>query len=84
MEKTGRKYVIRAFGIAKEIMGGREVEIETNAKTAGDLRIFLEEKYPELNSLKSFFIAVNSQYAEDNLALASNDEIAVIPPVSGG
>ncbi|HLT75244.1 MAG TPA: MoaD/ThiS family protein [Ohtaekwangia sp.] len=84
MEKTERKYVIRAFGIAKEIMGSREVEVKTMAETAGDLRSFLEEKYPELNSLKSFFIAVNNEYADDNLVLASSDEIAVIPPVSGG
>ena len=84
MEKTERKYIIRAFGIAKEIMGGREVAIETTAETAGDLRDFLEQEYPELNALKSFFIAVNNQYADDNLVLNPGDEIAVIPPVSGG
>ncbi len=84
MEKTARKYVVRAFGIAKEIMGAREVAIETDAVTAGDLRLFLEQQYPELGSLKSFFIAVNSQYADDGLALTASDEIAVIPPVSGG
>ncbi len=84
MEKTARKYVIRAFGIAREIMGGREVAIETTAETAGDLRGYLEQKYPELNELKSFFIAVNNQYADDNMMLSPTDELAVIPPVSGG
>jgi molybdopterin converting factor small subunit len=29
-------------------------------------------------------IAVNSAYAEDDVSIAETDEIALIPPVSGG
>lgn len=29
-------------------------------------------------------VAVNSEYAKDDLTLNENDEIALIPPVSGG
>jgi molybdopterin converting factor small subunit len=29
-------------------------------------------------------IAVNQSYAEDHTSLAANDEVALIPPVSGG
>jgi molybdopterin converting factor small subunit len=30
------------------------------------------------------YIAVNQQYAEDENVLGAGDEIAIIPPVSGG
>jgi molybdopterin synthase sulfur carrier subunit len=40
--------------------------------------------YPALEKLRSLFIAVNQQYAEDNQSINETDEIALIPPVSGG
>jgi molybdopterin converting factor subunit 1 len=78
------KHTIKTFGIAREILGGREVVLETSSVTVGDLRRELLLKYPELVDLRSLFIAVNLTYADDNALLAENDEIALIPPVSGG
>jgi molybdopterin synthase sulfur carrier subunit len=40
--------------------------------------------YPNLKGLKSLLIAVNNEYAEDSVELLESDEIALIPPVSGG
>jgi molybdopterin synthase sulfur carrier subunit len=37
-----------------------------------------------LIGLRSLYIAVNSDYADENLILNGADEIALIPPVSGG
>jgi molybdopterin synthase sulfur carrier subunit len=34
--------------------------------------------------LASYMIAVNSEYASEDDRINENDEIAVIPPVSGG
>ncbi|WP_338039356.1 MoaD/ThiS family protein [Maribacter litopenaei] len=34
--------------------------------------------------MSSLAVAVNSEYAEDDVQLKSNDEVAIIPPVSGG
>ena len=79
-----KKYKLRAFGATKEILGGKEVVIEADSSTVGELREYLEEKYPELKRLRSLFIAVNSSYAEEAQQLVENDEIALIPPVSGG
>ena len=78
------KYRIKAFGIAREILGGNEVELEVSGQTVADLRRHLAERYPPLQGLKSLFIAVNHNYADDQAVLQESDEIAVIPPVSGG
>lgn len=79
------KVNVLAFGIAKEIVGGSSVEVElTNDATVGELRDELEEQYPRLAQLASFMIAVNNEYAVADNALQQRDEIAIIPPVSGG
>lgn len=78
------RHKIKTFGIARDIMGGREVTVETTGNTVGDLRQELVKAYPQLRDLNSLFIAVNLNYADDNAVLTPNDEIALIPPVSGG
>lgn len=78
------KYRIKAFGITKDLLGGREATIEINGQTVADLRAALNERYPQLLGLRSLFIAVNNDYADENILLNSSDEIALIPPVSGG
>jgi sulfur-carrier protein len=75
---------VKAFGIARDILGGREVKIELEGHTVGELRNHLMQKYPELVDLRSLFIAVNSAYANESQSLSEADEIALIPPVSGG
>jgi sulfur-carrier protein len=78
------KYRVKAFGITKDLLGGREAFIETTGHTVGDLRAALGEKYPQLSDLRSLYIAVNNDYADDLIVLKASDEIALIPPVSGG
>ena len=77
-------YRIKAFGITKDILGGKETVIELQGDTVKDLKNELYGKYPELSGLRSLYIAVNNDYAEDAKQLSANDEIALIPPVSGG
>ena len=79
------KLKILAFGIARDIIGGSSIDLQ--AKEGLDVQGFrrdLNSKYPKFNDLSSLMIAVNSEYAEDAQLLAENDEIALIPPVSGG
>lgn len=77
-------YVIKAFGITKDILGTREKLFETSGNTVASLRAALIEVYPALGGLDSLMIAVNSAYADDDEPIAESDEIALIPPVSGG
>lgn len=78
------KYTLKTFGITRDILGGREVDFEMDGKKVAELRNELMARFPELKSLNSMFIAVNNTYAADELELSEMDEIALIPPVSGG
>ena len=78
------KLKIKAFGITKEIVGGREITVETSVQTVAELREELRLKFPALVKLKSLFVAVNHKYSDDAMVLHETDEIALIPPVSGG
>ena len=50
----------------------------------GEIREKLLDKYPSLDDIQSFALAVNENYADDDLILEEGDTVAIIPPVSGG
>ena len=78
------KFVIKTFGITRDIVGSREAVVEVEGNDVASLRKVLKTRYPSLAGLRSLMIAVNNSYAEDNLSIDESDEIALIPPVSGG
>ncbi len=79
------KIKLIAFGIAKEILQSRQLEIELNSgDTLLSLRQTLVRRYPELAKLKSLSFAVGVNYQDDTYGLHENDEVVIIPPVSGG
>ncbi len=73
------------FGIARDICGGAQVAIELpQGATVQQLRQQLLQRFPRLLDLRAIAIAVNSEYARDEQVLHPSDEVALIPPVSGG
>jgi molybdopterin converting factor subunit 1 len=49
------------------------------------VRTKLSEKYPQMKDLlEKSMAAVNQEYAENDTLIATTDEVAFIPPVSGG
>ena len=79
------KYKINLFGITRDIVGSNITEIEMSQ--SADVQAILgklKNDFPKLQAIKSLLVAVNSEYAESDLILSENDEIALIPPVSGG
>ncbi|MEQ8926642.1 MAG: molybdopterin converting factor subunit 1 [Fulvivirga sp.] len=78
------KLNVLLFGVTKEIIGESPQQIEIQGETVRDLRTHLLSNYEKLKGLNSLMIAVNNEYAEDNLKINESDEIALIPPVSGG
>lgn len=79
------EYRILLFGITREIIGKHEISINSgNIAEVKDLLAQLKEAYPALAKLKSLLVAVNDEYAEESQELSEHDEIALIPPVSGG
>lgn len=82
---------ILLFGVTKDIVGSPSLSIPAKTltgkripKTVKELRLFLGSAYPGLSNLSSLAIAVNNNYAKDEQEINSYDEIALIPPVSGG
>lgn len=79
------KIQLLPFGIARDIMGSPCPAVEVpEPATVKDLKALLYATYPRFQGLTHLFIAVNAQYAHDDVILSANDEIALIPPVSGG
>ena len=74
------------FGVTRDIVGKGSTSILSadGIETVGDLKRVLMERYPALRELSSLALAVNHSYARDNDPVHESDEIALIPPVSGG
>ena len=78
-------YQIQLFGITREIVGQNSLAFSApESLNAASLLTSLKDSYPQLQKIKSLLVAVNSEYADDDLMLNISDEIALIPPVSGG
>ncbi|MDY7396220.1 molybdopterin converting factor subunit 1 [Aureibaculum sp. 2210JD6-5] len=73
------------FGIVKDIIGksAMELQLPKNSKIS-NFKALLIEKYPKLNDYKSFSVAVNETYVDNDYLIKENDVVAIIPPVSGG
>ncbi|MUH35864.1 MoaD/ThiS family protein [Zobellia amurskyensis] len=75
------------FGIAKDIVGESSFRFDEGdvvPKSVSELKQKLKNTFPDLGKLSSLAVAVNSEYANDEKGLSQGDEIAIIPPVSGG
>lgn len=73
------------FGITTDLLGTSSLEIEVPSKST--IAVFIKQflnKYPQLENIDSYAIAVNEEYASNETMLKENDVIAIIPPVSGG
>lgn len=77
---------ILLFGITRDITGQSKLTLPADAgvNTVKELKNWLAKQYPAMQTLSSLAVAVNSEYAEDEDAIHAGQEIALIPPVSGG
>ena len=73
------------FGVSRDQAGKDEelMSLEEGIRVS-DIRRELKNKYPSLEDIQNFALAVNEAYAEDDVRLKNGDTVAVIPPVSGG
>lgn len=74
---------VKLFGIAKDIVSSSFYEIDGGI-TVGDLKVKLSNDFPSFSDLRSFLVAINDEYAYDQEVIKESDEVAIIPPVSGG
>ena len=75
---------VRLFAYSKEIVGKNEIIMSlARETTVGDLKKKILEMHPALRKI-TFFVAVNHKVADDSTVISHLDELAVLPPVSGG
>lgn len=78
---------VKLFAGLAERLGSSIItlQLEETIHTVGQLKQWLETQYPEAASqIQASFVAVNQEFASSDLAFTADDEIALIPPVSGG
>jgi molybdopterin converting factor subunit 1 len=76
--------VLLFAGIAEKL-GQQQMIVEQHDITVQVLRKWLTQHYPAITiDLERAMVAVNEEFADDQTMLKMNDEVAIIPPVSGG
>ncbi len=77
---------ILLFGAAADRAGTRQTELSVReGTTLGDLWPALTDRHPDLAPMRdTLAFAVNGEYARAEAKVSPGDEVAVLPPVSGG
>ena len=75
------------FAGCREAVGTKELELElpaTVSTVAGAMEVVLA-RFPQLRGIsKSVAVARNAEYVAGDAPISEGDELAIIPPVSGG
>ena len=74
------------FGVLKDVAerAADAVELPAGA-TVGELLVHYERQFPKLRELfPSVALSVNQEYAGPEVELHADDEVGLLPPVSGG
>jgi molybdopterin synthase catalytic subunit len=74
------------FGQAREFVGRSSIEIGVDEPATVDGAFsILRSRFPKLGQMeRSLLFAVNEEYADRSRKLGDGDQLAVLPPVSGG
>lgn len=80
------KIKVRLFANLRELVGEREITITVpGSVTVSYLNNEILNKYPQLKSFSNKFVtSVNCKVTTGDTVITSSDEIALLPPVSGG
>jgi len=80
------RVVVRFFGAVREAVGEKELSVElAEGASAAQLRAQLARDHPIFDTLgERLAVAVNLSVSAPGVALRDGDEVAFLPPVSGG
>ncbi len=80
----GLSVTVRCFAAVRDLLGCERLEVPLAAgATVAALREELARRAPDLASLRVAY-AVNRAYVREDHVLQQGDEVALIPPISGG
>lgn len=77
---------IKLFAMLREALGADEIEIDVPAGlSVASLREALAQAYPALQAhMPSLRIAASLRFVPESYVLSAPEELALVPPVSGG
>lgn len=80
------KIKVKLFAILRERVGESEITITVpSGITVNHLNSEILRKYPQLKSFGNKFVtSINCKVTTGDTVITSRDEIALLPPVSGG
>ena len=80
------RVTVKLFARLRDIAGAAEIERgPSDTATVRDVWASLVADYPALAPYtSSVSVAVNAEYARMDTRISENDEVAFLPPVSGG
>lgn len=78
--------VVKLFAVLREIAGQDSIEIALDQPvSANEILQQLIRDYPKLERYKPVIsFAVNGEYSSGDKKVGDGDELALIPPISGG
>jgi sulfur-carrier protein len=76
------KMKVKVFGKLVEMVGSTELEFSA-CTDLDSLKRELKQTYPAMNNVQ-FAIALNNKISAGNSVLQEEDQIALLPPFSGG
>ena len=85
---------VKSYAIIREIIGKEQIILHLPRKdgrktataiTVADLRRRILELYPAISAQRIIMaVAINAKMANDKSVISDFDEIALLPPISGG
>jgi sulfur-carrier protein len=71
------------FAHLRDIVGEEFITIDAEGKTVAQVKELIVEKY-NVTKFDTVMTAINEEFATNDEIIKAGDEIAFIPPVSGG
>lgn len=71
------------FAHLKDAVGEESIRVDVSGKTVAEVKEMISKEY-DLQKLDTAMTAVNEEFSSDEDVIGPGDEIAFIPPVSGG
>ena len=80
------KISVRLFAVARQLADSELVTLEVAGHaTVKDLRMALVRQFPALEPLAEHLrFSLNTEYGREDDPVGEDDDVACIPPVSGG
>ncbi len=78
---------MKYFSLVRDLVGTKEEEIELDSPTVAELLRVLARRHPKFGEWmknEEVLVLVNGKPASQDKELTESDEIAVVPPLSGG